>query len=416
MADPHAYTRWSVLGAGEAGCRVASHYFATHPNPAVANRILLLNSAQADLTNLYRLLEKEISGDGAKERLQLAQKQSYLFGDTAGAGNWFANGEATLLQDWEGVSRSISGTIGTAGADVMVHVCGLGGGTGNGCVPPIVYRLRQGMVPDVSKAVYHFAVGIWPYPDEANHRQFNALMGLSRLLRFGPDGELNAQFVLLLGNRELAKLASTHGLGSGLKYRELNQVVVEVLNALISPGQESSEVIDAKDYAVNAQRYEMQHFTAGVAWDVPTLFKLEEALDETLANVLLPIDPRTSISAYLILQVPHDQVDDPAFSPGEVNTLFRAWCEARGFKADTRYQSVVPNRSLQGTFHAILFLGGFDLSPLVLPQRPLAEKQIQLHTKKFGGGRAAADELETLWRNLLEYVEVSNERRQALQS
>jgi hypothetical protein len=298
----------------------------------------------------------------------------------------------------------------------VVHVFGMGGGTGNGCVPPVIHRLKKGLVPSVPKDVYHFALGIWPYPDEANHRQFNALMGLSRLLRYGPDGDLNAHFVLLVGNRELARLASQHGLGSGKKYKELNQVVVEVLNALISPGQESSEVIDARDYAVNGQRYEMQHFTAGVAWDVPSLFKLEEALDEALANTLLPIDPKSSLSAYLTLQVAPEEVDDAGFSPGEVNTAFRGWCESRGLRVDTRYQSVVPNRSLKGTFHAILFLGGFDLGPLVEPSKSLAEKQIRLHAKRFGPqGDSEAVELEELWKRLLEYVEVSNERRKALQ-
>ncbi len=40
LADK-GYTHWSVLGAGEAGCRIAADYVTKHPNAAIGDRIVL---------------------------------------------------------------------------------------------------------------------------------------------------------------------------------------------------------------------------------------------------------------------------------------------------------------------------------------------------------------------------------------
>lgn len=408
------YTRWSVVGAGEAGCRIAAYYFATHANLAISDRILLLNSAAADITNLLKNLEQEIQGDDAARRLQMARDNKFVFGTKAGSGNWFLNGEHTLEENWDETARYLERVLGNV-ADVIVHLCGLGGGTGNGSVPLMIYKMHEGKLNTIRPDAYQFAVGVWPYPDEANHRQINAIMGLSRLLRFGPRSEANADFVLLLGNHQLASIAKTRGIGSGTRFQDLNQVAARILNALISPGQGSLSVIDARDYAINRQRFHMQHFTAGVAWDVPKFLKLEEALNEALANLMMKVDASTSISAYLILQVPPEDAHDPAFAPGEVESVFHAWCQEKKIRAEMRFQSVVPDATLQGSYHVILFFGGFDLTPLVIPYAPIVERHVQVLSKGFGGGAAEAEQIKELWRNLVEYVEVTNENRRVFQ-
>lgn len=413
LADD-TYTLWGISGAGEAGCRVASHYFATHPIDAVSDRVLLLNTARADLTNLLKTLEHDLLDGEAGDRLELARRQSCIFGDTAGAGNWFFNGEDTLIaeENWEEVKRNLSSVFGGT-SDVVVHLCGLGGGTGNGCIPPIIHRLSEGQVKDVPDDVYQFAVGFWPFQDEGDHRHFNALMGLSRLIRYGDDGGINSDFLLLLGNDEMREIAEARGI-EGRQYQAINKIAVEVINALISPGQESAQVIDARDYAVNSQRYQMQHFTAGVAWDVPEVYEFESALDKAAENVLLPIDPMTSISAYLILQVSPDKMEDPDFRPEAVGAAFRRWAEDNDLNADARMESVVPNPSLSGSYHAILLLGGFDLGPLLDRYEHLAEKQIDVLEQGFGSGESRAKDIQGYWDRLKEYVEVSDERREVL--
>lgn len=413
MAE-RSYTRWSVVGAGEAGCRVAAHYFASYNNPAIESRILLLNTAKADLTNLLKTLEKDLRGEEAKARLEIATKQSFSVGSTGGAGNFWLNGERALEDGWDEVERYIGATIGGA-ADVMVHVCGLGGGTGNGFVPAMTHRLKSGKARDVRDGVYQFSVGIWPFPEEGEQRIMNAVSGLSRLLR-GPEGRPNADLVLLLDNKLVGKLAAERTAQAGGRLANINTVIVEVLNALISPGQESAAVIDARDYAINKQRYQMPYMTAGVAWEVPDILTLDEALNDAVEHLLFPVDPKTSLFAYLILQVPPDAVHAPAFELDEVASGFKRWLSAQGIHAHTRMESVVPNRNLQGTYHAILFLGGFDLVPLVEQYKAQAERQIAaLKARKFGADPAEAAAVETNWQRLVEYAEVSNEQRRLLQ-
>lgn len=408
------YTLWGVLGAGEAGCRVASHYFATHPTKSVSDRVLLVNTARADLTNLLKTLEGDLLENGEADRLEIAREQSCIFGDTAGAGNWFFNGEDTLLveENWQEVSRHISRVFGGK-ADVIVHMCGLGGGTGNGCLPPMIHRLNEGHLDDVPSDVYQFSVGFWPFSEEGNHRHFNALMGLSRLLRYGDDGAINSDFTLLLGNDELDELADARK-EAGYQYQAINRIVVKVLNGLISPGQESVQVIDARDYAVNAQRYQMQHFTAGVGWDIPLMMEFEEGFNKALENLLLPVDPTTSISAHLVLQVPPEEMDDPELSPREIGSKFKAWAREKGFALDTRMESVVPEPTLSNTYNVVLILGGFDLSDLIAPYESLAEQQIKVLSEQFGSSEGRSEEVRTLWERLKEYVEASNERRSVL--
>lgn len=406
------YTKWSVLGAGEAGCRIAVHYIATHQNPAIEERILLLNSAQADLTNLLRTMEGDLSGDDAASRIKLATQNKVLVGNTAGAGNWFLNGERSLADDWDVAQPELRRVF--QGSDVIVHVCGLGGGTGNGSVPLIMSKLREEKIP--ADGVYHFAVGVWPYPDESKHRQINAIMGLSRLLRFGQNGRSNADFVLLLGNRELSQLAKAHGIGSGLRFVDLNQVAVRILDALISAGQEAQAVIDAKDYAINRQRYHFQHFTAGVAWNVESFLNLDEALNEAAQNVMLSgVDPKTAVAAYLIVQVPTSEAQDPAFSVGEVQRTFREWCDAKSIHLEQRMETVVADPTLQGSYHVILFLGGFDINPLVRPYAAHVENHIRVLARDDEGKEQAAT-LRLLWERLVAYVEDSDETRRLFKS
>ncbi|MBI4393121.1 MAG: hypothetical protein HY556_04885 [Euryarchaeota archaeon] len=398
------------MGAGEAGCRVASQYFATHPNPAVGDRVLLLNSAESDISTLHEVLEADLRGEQGKERLDIVMRQSHPFGDASGTGNNPLKGEQYLDEGWDEVSRFIEGSLGGS-ADVMVHVLGVGGGTGCGSVPPMIYKLRHGQAKAVSKDVYQFAMAMWPAKYEGEQRLTNAALGLSRLLRFGPRDELNANFVLLLGNHELEALARKKDIQRGGNFREMNKIAVETLNALISPGQKSSEIIDASDYARESVFHEILHFTAGVAWEVPSIINLDQGINEALESMLLPIDPKTSLAAYLIVQVPPDEYDAPEFSSAEVGSTFEAWLSTNGFDIPVRYNSVVPNPSLRGTYHVILVLGGFNLEPLIKPVEPLMKKEIRRLKKAFRSDDDTSTRYEKIWKNLLEYSEASNAKK-----
>jgi hypothetical protein len=188
-------------------------------------------------------------------------------------------------------------------------------------------------------------------------------------------------------------------------------VAVRILDGLISAGQQSEAVIDIKDYGINRKRYHFQHFTAGVAWNVASFLNLDEALNEAASNIMLSgVDPSTAISAYLIVQVPTADLNEPAFAVGEVQKAFREWCDAKHFHFEQRMETVVPDPTLQGSYHVILFLGGFDLNPLVRPFATNVQSHIQVLARDDEGKEQAAT-LQLLWERLIKYVEDSDETR-----
>ena len=196
MAQADTFTRWGVVAAGEGGNRVAAELLAREDNPGIGERVLLLNTNRADIRNTIE------QGDVDEDLDEYVR----VFGDKRGVGNDFMAGERQTEGDIDEIADDVDDRM--ISADAQLFVTTLGGGTGNGSVPYLLREFDEQTAIDsvdygpwIDDAV-RIAVGIWPYYNEPAQRQFNARLGLSRLLR-RDDGGQNADMTLLAGHSHI---------------------------------------------------------------------------------------------------------------------------------------------------------------------------------------------------------------------
>jgi cell division GTPase FtsZ len=339
-----------------------------------------------------------------------------------GAGNDFFKGEGLARNDFDTIIRHrIQDVIG-GWADIVVSIAGLGGGTGNGSVPYLIHEMKHGDSPIASEDMHQFSVAIWPSENESLHRQFNAVGGLSRLLRFGEEGRMNADAVILCDNTTLVELVEEATEQRPEGYREINNRILQVLDGLISPSRRAVDVIDAKDYVKQPHDMGVQHFTAGMSLDNYTdLLTVEGALDIAAENTLTPVDPETALACYCVVEVPADQVGQGEFTPHEMGEIVQAWTD-ENTAAQVVYDSIVPREDLSNTFNALVFLGGFDLEPFLEPsldafEQYMSTKEISLEGVRGQEKRDLEDTLERgrrLRERLDNYLAVNRKQRAAL--
>lgn len=418
-----AYTNWSILGSGEAGTRVASLYFLRHAHASIEERVLLLNSNEGDLRNVLAEIQENVVTEEQKRRYETARQHATRFGrEKTGAGNDFWKGEQLARDDFDATIRHRIADVIQGFSDVVVSIAGLGGGTGNGSVPYIIHEMKHGDTPIASEDMHHFTVGIWPYDHDPVHRQFNAVCGLARLLRFGEESRRNADAVILADNSTLVDLVERQEGRSVQGYSEINNRILQVLDGLISPSRRAIEVIDAKDYVKQPHEMGVQHFTAGLALDnYVDLLTVEGALDLAAEDTIIPMDPQSALACYVVVEVPEEQVGQEEFTPHQLGTIVERWTR-ENTSAQIVYKSIVPSERLSNTFDVLLFLGGFDLEPFL--EDPLEAFETYKQTKEISveglEGKERKDLQATLTkagelRDRLEtYLEVNRRQREAL--
>lgn len=423
IEQDEAYTNWSILGSGEAGTRVASLYFLRRAHDSIEDRVLLLNSNEGDLRNVLQEIKENAITEEQRSRYEVAQQHATRFGrEKTGAGNDFWKGEQLARDDFDtGIRHRISDVIGGF-SDVVVSIAGLGGGTGNGSVPYLIHEMKHGDSPVASQDMHHFAVGIWPYAHDPVHRKFNAVCGLSRLLRFGPDARRNADAVILADNTTLVDIIEEEEGKAVQGFSKINNRILEVLDGLISPSRRAVEVIDAKDYVKQPHEMGVQHFTAGLALDNHVdLLTVEGGLDIAAENTIIPVDPETALACYVVVEVPEGYVGQGEFTPHALGGIVERWTR-ENTSAQVVYKSIVPTERLSNAFNVLVFLGGFDLAPFL--EGPLEAFDRYKQTKEIsldglhGTERKELEEnlrsAETLRDRLDNYLEVNQRQREAL--
>lgn len=421
-----AYTNWSILGSGEAGTRVASLYFLRHAHASIKDRVLLLNSNEGDLRNVLQELKDSVVTEDQRGRYETAREHTTRFGrEKTGAGNNFWNGEQLARDDFDSTIRHRIADVIQGFSDVVVSIAGLGGGTGNGSVPYLIYEMKHGDTPIASEDMHHFSVAIWPYDHESVHRQFNAVCGFSRLLRYGNEGpgvQRNADAVVLCDNSTLVELVEEETGREIQGYSEINERILEIVDGLISPSRRAIEVIDAKDYVEQPHEMGVQHFTAGLSLDNHVdLLSVEGALDIAAEKTVVPMDPETALATYCVVEVPEGQVGEGEFTPDDLGEILDSWTRANT-SSQVVYKSIVPSNRLSNTFNVLLFLGGFDLEPFL--EGPLEAFDRYKQTKEIskeglqGGEKKDLEEdlrkAEALRERLETYLSVNARQREAL--
>ena len=363
MAQADTFTRWSVIASGEGGGRIASQFFDRAENPGIDDRVLVMNTNRADLRNTIDRMRGTLQDERGEE--ETMESHALEFGSQQGAGNFFPNGEACAREDLDRIVSRIK-DFGTS--DAFMHVATLGGGTGNGSIPYTIEQFKTGLA-DLEDAgateewmasVIHTAFGVWPYYYEQPQRHFNAVCGLSRLLRTADDTQ-NADMVLLASNSQLDDEEN----GNGRHYDSINDAIITAIDLMIGAGRETRSVIDVKDYVTIPSQMDAYHFTPAVATDMNgQVYELEYMLDQAAENTYVPMDVGTTTAAYAIVRAPESMIDDGEISEPEVYGAFRDWTTKHDINVAGQ-ASLTPKRGRGNDVDVLLLLGGFDLNPLL---------------------------------------------------
>lgn len=353
------FTRWIILASGEGAGRVASLYFTKKRNEAIENRILLMNSNRADIINTLIELEKKAGSEEERALIaQIRQRNTLLFGG-GGAGNVYKEGEDYAMKDFETKIRRPIEALGTAAGDVVLDIAALGGGTGNGSIPYIIHQMKHGNSVSLQSHI-HVALAILPYSAEMPQRQFNAICGLSRLLKYGDDSKQNSDMVLIVDN---SKIAENIQLNEGIEptFFDINNRIIRAIDLMIAPGRRSKGVIDIKDYVKFPSLMNLYHFTPCISTDNDINFiELEMALDEAVKNSFVKIDPKTAVIGYLIVSIPEKYLNKGEFTEDKINATFNKW-KKENIIGKMGMVSLTYNKSKKDTFDVLLLLGGFSL-------------------------------------------------------
>jgi cell division GTPase FtsZ len=363
-------TKWSIIASGEGANRISFLYYAKHPNPAIEDRVLLLNTTTADVKpekTFEYMLTKDPGFQEVFDRIK--REKICIFGKSpSGAGNNWKVGENEAREDFDTIRRYIA-NLRLGGRDVILGITTLGGGTGNGSLPYIIHRLKygRGTVPMGENSF--MALGIMPYDFEAPQRFFNTICGMTRLLRYGENGVQNADMLLLVDNSQVENLLGIKETFREERYYRINEEIIKAINMMIAPGGEGAKsTIDVADYYQLPSNIGVYHFTPCMSLgNDPEIFGIETVLETAMDRPMAPIDPKTATMAYVIVVAPKKYVESGAFTQEGLEDITRDWAvkNMAGKRGGIlRYSSLVASEE-GDTLDVMILLGGFSLKKIL---------------------------------------------------
>ncbi len=383
-------TRWSIIASGEGANRVSFLYYAQFQNPAIEDRVLLMNTTTADVRpekTFEHMLTKDPNFGNIYDSIK--REKICIFGKSpSGAGNNWKVGENEAREDFDTIRRYVA-NLKLGGRDVIFGITTLGGGTGNGSLPYIIHELKHGRGIVTPGENSYMALGILPYDFEAPQRFFNVICGLSRLLKF--DGIQNADLLLLVDNDQVERILGVSAEGKEERYYRINQEIIKAINMMIAPGGGGTRsTIDVADYYQLPSNLGVYHFTPCMSLgNDPEIFGIDTAMEDAVRNPMAPIDPKTAIMAYVIAITPEKYVEDGTFSQEELEYITRNWAvkNLAGKRGGVlRYSSLVASPDAK-TLDVMILLGGFSLKKIV-------SKSLQRYYDFKDSLKMVGDELE----------------------
>jgi cell division GTPase FtsZ len=404
MAQSDTYTRWAVLASGEGGGRIASTLFSRTENPGIDDRVLVMNTNRTDIANTIERLERNTI-----DVQDIRADHTLEFGPLDGVGNYFPGGEQCAKVDQDRINRQIEDS-GIDQSDAFLYMMTLGGGTGNGSVPYIIKSLKDDPPTPAMENIVHVALAAWPYDFEGGQRHFNAVCGLSRLLRWY-DGTQNADMVILASNSHVSNDEDLNGPDED-RYESVNRNVIEAVDMMIGAGRQTHSVVDVSDLITWPSRLDAYHFTPGIAMDQPSVFELDLLFDKAADNVFVPMDPSTSKVVYAVVRAPEHLIEAGEYTEADLEMALQQWLDNKGMdEVVHQMPTLTPSTRQDDTVDVLLLFGGFDLDPLLDASRPKFDRimdeatehglatDIDAPTEEF-----TAEQFRTIQQNLDEYL------------
>jgi len=406
-------TKWGIIAAGEGANRISFQYYSQFRNPAIEDRVLLLNTTTADV-KLDKTFEFIISKDASLQQVyeEIKRGKICIFGKSpSGAGNNWKLGENEAMEDFDSIMRYIA-ALKLAEWDVILGVTTLGGGTGNGSLPYIIHRLKYGDDLASRRKISYLGLGIIPYDFEAPQRYFNTICGLTRLLKYGEDAKQNADMLLLVDNSQVERMLKAGTSIGEERYYQINQEIIKAINMMIAPsGIGAKSTIDVADYYQLPSNIGVYHFTPCMSLgNDPEIFEMETALEMAASNPMAPLDLKTAIMAYIVALVPQKYVDNGKFSQEDLEAKAHEWAVkniAGKWGGILRYASLVSSKE-QETLDVMILLGGFSLDKILA--KSLQKYYDFIDILRVDKGEVELKDIETIETRLKEYITLTQEK------
>jgi len=354
-------TEWSIISSGEGGNKIATLFLATRRHEAIGNRVVLLNTARADLMKaeqMFENLKSAFSGridESAIRSIEKLEEHFQVFAEI-GAGNLWMVGEEALKKDFEGselVRRKLD-AMGVPASDAHCDIFTLGGGTGCGSMPYLIYKTKS---ENITRGK-HIAVAVWPESNEGDQRHFNAICGFSRLISY--NGQQNADLIILISNDKLAEMSGVKGRQDLDAYFRMNERIADVLELMIAPGRTNADVtIDIPDYVTLPKALKITHVVPCISRENDVdIIEVETALEDAKRNPLFPCKPETALMVWAIFRVPKDRMNE--FEHGCLRKTFDEWVKENTM-CKVVYMAITYDESVKDEYDVLLLLGGCDI-------------------------------------------------------
>lgn len=376
MADERRRTgRWGLVGAGQCGRRVAATVCERATDSDIGDRTVLVDSSPKPMRRTLDRLASAL----AVERSVASRDHLVTFEGHTGLGETIFDDPAAATTEVASIAKSTEET--TADADAVLYALGLGGQVGNSVVPRVVDRLshsaREGVSADAESSrgsgPAQVVLGVWPFEDEARRRHFDAVCGLSRLLR-RDNGTPNADLTLLASNSRLAEsLDNAHAVSPADARYELNtdatawinDVIADAIRSFVGSKQSPDDADPEGIPAGLPSRTDARHGTIGTTLGRPIGLDIQYAIRQAVENAFVPMDPSTVETAHVVVRAPERRVEAGDVTERDVREAFAVWASDSDGSDPTggTTLSVVPGDG--NTIDVLAFLGGFDLAPLL---------------------------------------------------
>lgn len=372
-------TKWSIIASGEGADRIALQYHTGFHNVAIEDRVLLLNTAAADVhpEKIFDyLIKRDVKFMEISEKIK--RERICIFGSSPGAGNVWKVGEMQAKEDFDTIRRYIS-NLKIIEGDVILTINTLGGGTGNGSIPYLINELKYGKALIAGQKNKFFSIGVLPFDVEPPQRHFNAICGMTRLLKYpinGKDWRQNTDLLILVSNSQIEnKIVSESyspdkSLSDEERYYWINKAIIDAIDIMIAPGGKTSKAtVDVADYHQIPSNLGVYHFTPCIATGLdPEIIDMETAIEFAVKHPMVSLDIKNATMAYFILRIPKKYIGK-RFSQEELERITKDWavnnmCGSTGGIA--RYASLTYTTG-QENFDIMVLLGGFSLKEVIKP-------------------------------------------------
>lgn len=376
MADE----RWGLVGAGQCGRRVAAAVCERATDSGIGARTLLVDSTSVPMRRTLNRLASALN----IERPTASRDHLVTFDSNIGLGQTIFDDPRSATAAVASVAESIEAM--TPDADAVLYALGLGGQIGNSVVPRVIDRLspprdhptdaEPGLGSPVGDGTSQVALGVWPFDSVPPRRHFDAVCGLSRLLR-RPDGTPNADMTLLASNARLSEIghvghavhpAGAVGAGSKLHTDEsawITDVIADAIRSVVESGQTPPDTNSGATSAALLHHTDARHGTVGVSLEKPLGIDPQVVIRRAVENAFVPLDPATVETAHVVVRAPDRRVEAGDVTARGIREAFAAWV------SDTDGPGPIGGATLSAvpgdghTIDVLVFLGGFDLSPLL---------------------------------------------------